>query len=665
VKTTHTTDQPTDIDSPPAANANTSRRSFLTAAASTAVAASAALGAKAAAAADASACDPPDAPKIPDDIAKSWASPVSHPDFGPDGITGAQLFANLCLNEGLAALFCAPGNYPIINNLAEVGVPCYGGRHEGNMCAAADGYARASGEVTACSGTEGPGFTAMIMNVAQAHFAHTPLLVLASNKSMADEDAQSSIQFMQQQPVTQSIRKWGKRIIMPTRIYEYGAEAFRTVRTGVPGLAHLDFPSDSANFVFKDKSDVVRMFAKERYRTETRPAPSAAEMAKAIDMLNKAQRPVLVAGQGVYWRQAWEVLLKTAEKSDICVVTSGPMRGHFPDGHRLDGGMASDALMSADLVVFVGQYQMPTIGEYTFPLNVPTIRVHPEQGDIGRNYPIDLGLVSDEAHFLEALYNGLPKKKRQQWVDEIAKARAKWDQQNLALYKTCLGYSQSTARIHPAVIGKEVHDFLYQGNIDPKQTLTGYGSNLMGAYAGRWLRAYRPLQENVTYYQFGAMGPDISMMIGCAAAVKDGKGPQAAYKGAPVLVVTGDAGMGFSLVELDTASKYRFPVISVVYNNDCWGMFPTAVKTPRARQMYMFQENIRYDKMAENLGVRGEYVHTAEDLRAALGRAYQSAEKENLSTLINCQGLKDYNDARMYPPGRSNCSEPSVGAQMH
>jgi thiamine pyrophosphate-dependent acetolactate synthase large subunit-like protein len=210
-----------------------------------------------------------------------------------------------------------------------------------------------------------------------------------------------------------------------------------------------------------------------------------------------------------------------------------------------------------------------------------------------------------------------------------------------------------------------VHDFLYKGKIDPKQTLTGYGSNLVGAYAGRWLRAYRPAQEIVTYYQFGAMGPDIAMMIGSACAVQEGRGPQAPYKGAPTLVITGDAGMGYSLLELDTAQKYKWPVISVVYNNDCWGMFFTANNTPRARQMYMFQENLRYDKMAESLGARGEYVKTPEELRGALARAYAAAERDKTSTLINCQGSKDFTDARLYPPGRVNLPEPSVGAQQH
>jgi acetolactate synthase-1/2/3 large subunit len=649
------------------------RRNFLTQAAAVGVVTAAATLAarKAQAAPEATsgatgACETDAAALTPPEIARCAAIAPTRADFGgAKAISGAQIFANLCKDEELAGFFLCPGNYGIANELAQVGIPTYGGRTEGGMCAMADGYARAANDVVACSGTEGPGFCAMTMNIAQAHFANTPLLVLASNATMSAEDTNSFLQFMMQQPVTSSIRKYGKRIIMPSRIYEYGATAFRNIRTGVPGLAHLDFPREAYATTFKDPSEVTMMFGKARYRSETRPSPSAKEMAVAVSMISKAERPVLVAGHGVYWRDACDVLLKTAERHEMCVVGSGPMRGNFPDDHRLDGSRSTSALMSADLVIFVGQYLMPSLGEYTFPVGCPIIRVHPEQVDLGHNYPVDLGLVSDERLFLEALFNQLSNKKRATWVNEIAAAKTKQDAKELDTVKTALGYSTSTGRLHPSTICNEVHNFLYKGDIDPKQTLTGYGSNLMGAHAGRWLRAFRPGQENVTYYQFGAMGPDIAMMIGSSLAAKDGVGPQKAYKGAPTLLLTGDAGLGFTLMELDTASKYKIPLIVVVYNNDCWGMQFTTKATPKAEQLYMFQENLRYDRIAEVLGARGEYVTTPEDLRGALARAYKAAAHESLSTLINCKGFKDFSLSDKYPGMAGFGPEPGVRAQMH
>lgn len=605
--------------------------------------------------------------RIPKAVTESLAAPPRRAGFSAEGLTGAQVFANLCKDEDLAALFCAAGNYYIVNEIAQVGIPSYGGRTEGGMCAAADGFTRATGEVAACSGTEGPGIAHMIMNIATAHFANSPVLALASNRTLAQEDSYKGIQFMYQQPMTEGIKKYGKRITVPNRVYEYGAYAFRNLKSGVPDTVHLDIPLDVATERFPDSSKLGCLFSKEQYRSESRAHPGSKELQQAIDMINRAERPVLIAGHGVFMRKAWGALMQAAEKHEMVVVGSGPVRGHFPDDHRLSGSMSNGALMSADLVIFVGQYQMPTVGQWTFPPGVRTIRVHPVQEDLGRNWPVDLGIVSDEKVFMEALANGLPPRKRDSWIDEVAADKQKWEKSNLELHDRYLKYSRDTNSLHPFVLCKEVHDFLYKGDIDPKQTLTGWGGHMIGFSAMRWLRANRPAQEIPVVYQFGPMGPDLAMMMGAGVAVQRGVGPQAAYKGAPVVLVTGDAGMAFSLMELDTFVKYKIPVICLVYNNNAWGTFPYALTmdTPRAMHMYLFQENLRYDKIAEHLGARGEYVRTPEELRAALRRSYDAAAKQNFSTLINCQGIKEFNLDKLYPPALTFAPEPGVGAMSH
>ncbi len=121
-----------------------------------------------------------------------------------------------------------------------------------------------------------------------------------------------------------------------------------------------------------------------------------------------------------------------------------------------------------------------------------------------------------------------------------------------------------------------------------------------------------------------------------------------------------------SVCELDTAAKYKIPVICVVYNNNSWGMWPNAVTSPRSVHMYIFQENLRYDQMAIGLGARGDYVRTQDEFKDALKRAYQAAAKENASTLINVQALKEFTSAKDYPPGGSTMlPEPGVGALTH
>jgi acetolactate synthase-1/2/3 large subunit len=341
------------------------------------------------------------------------------------------------------------------------------------------------------------------------------------------------------------------------------------------------------------------------------------------------------------------------------------MRGHFPDEHRLSASLSPDAFMSADLVVFVGQYSMPTKQEWRFNPEAKAIRVNPTAEDLGRNWPLDLGIVSDEGAFLEGLASDLPQKKRDAWVGELASARQKYEKRLLDEYEQGVKHSQSTNTLHQAVVCKEVHDFLYKGSIDPKQTVTGWGGWTIGNCGARWLRAYRPGQEVNCPYQYSAVGPDLAMMIGAGAAVQLGVGPQAPYKGAPVLVLTSDAGITYSMFELDTAAKYKIPVVCVVFNNNAWGMWPSAVGTPRSMHMYLFQENLRYDKMAEGLGARGEYVRTQEEFRRALKTSYEVAAKDRVSTLINVQALKEFTSGKDYPPGNIINPEPSVGALAH
>jgi acetolactate synthase-1/2/3 large subunit len=602
---------------------------------------------------------------IPKEVIDSVNEKPKPGSFEGQGMTGAEVFAQLCQEEKLAALFCCPGNYTVINAIAAAGVPAYGGRCEGSMCAAADGFSRATGEVTACSGTEGPGLTNMIMNIAAAHAARTPLLVLASNMQIAGDDRETFIQTGYQQPLTTGLKKYGKRLIAPDRVWEYGGYAFRNLKSGVPGPVHLDFPGEVARARFTDPAKLKDYYGKDKYRSESRPCPSAKEVKQALEMIRRAERPLLIAGQGVFQNKAWEALLKAAEKNDIAVVTSGPTRGHFPDEHRLSAALAPEAVMSADLVIFVGQYCMPSPGEYRFNPDVKTIRVHPVQEDLGRNWPLDLGIVSCEKPFLEALADLLPARKREPWVNELAKDRKRFEQMLDHQYEQGVKYSKDTNHLHPAVLCKEVHDFFHKGDIDPKQTVTGGGGWTIGVNFGRWQRAYRPGQGIVCPYQYGAIGPDLAMMIGASAAVQRGVGAQAPYQGAPTVCVSSDAGIAYSLFELDTAAKYKLPVIGIIYNNDCWGMWPSAVSSARSMHLYLFQQNLRYDQMAEGLGARGEYVRTPEELREALHRSYQAATKERLSTLINCQGMKDFTSARRYPPGVALNPEPGCGAVAH
>jgi thiamine pyrophosphate-dependent acetolactate synthase large subunit-like protein len=502
----------------------------------------------------------------------------------------------------------------------------------------------------------------MICAIACAKAARTPLLVVASNMSIGMEDTEAGIQLAYQQPTTEGLKKYGKRLIIPRRVHEYAGYVFRQLRSGVPGPVHLDFPAEVASARFADATELEYFHDKSRYRTEARPHPAPKSLTAALDLLQKAQRPIIVSSNGVFYAKAWDALKRLAEKAQIPVVESGAMKGQFSDASPLSANASPSALARADVVVLVGQHCMPTIGEFAFGPDARFIRIDQNAEDIGRNLPIDVGIVSCERAALEALADLAPSMHHDAWLAEIAAARKRFEDQNLAYYKTGLGYSDA---VHPAVIAKELGDFLYRGALPPEQTTIASGGFGIARFVRRELRAFRPGQVMNGAYQYGAIGPDVGYAVGVAAAVQLGVGPQAPYQGHPIICTTGDAGFGYTAMEIDTMAKYRLPVVVIVYNNNAWGTWTGATRDARAMPIHLFQENLRYDKLAEALGGHGEYVTRPAEFRPALERAYQVAQRDRRPAVINCQGTKEFWDRDAYPPGALGKIEPGVMSYYH
>ena len=601
----------------------------------------------------------PSALILPPEFGKALQAPVVSPAMP---MTGAMLFAQACKAEGLAALFCCPGNYAVTHAIADIGIPVYSGRDERSMAHAADAFTRASGEVCATSGTEGPGFTNLISGLANAKAARTPILVLSSNKSVKEEDTEAAIQCMEQQSVTRTMVKWQKRLVNPRRNHEYAAYAFRQLKTGIPSPVHLDFTAEAADGKVGKTTDIVYNVDKLRYRTDARANPSPAHIKRAVALLTEAKRPIIVASAGVFYAQAWDALRQFAEKTQIPVVESGPVRGQFPDDHPLSATCSPDALASADVVLFVGQYCMPGMGEYAFGPDARYIRIDPAAEDIGRNLPIEIGIVSDEKAALEVLAREAPAMQHAAWLSEVMQARKKFETENDAIYQQGASYKDA---VHPAVIARDLSDFLYRGNLPKERTVVCSGGFGIARYTRRWLRAYRPGQILNGQYQFGTVGSDVGYSVGAGIAVKDGHGVQAAYKGHPIITIMGDAAFGFSGMEMETLAKYRIPAIIIVYNNNAWGTWYLQDDEPRRVPMHLFQENIRYDKMAEALGAHGAYVTRPQDFLPALQRAYKVAVATSMPTLLNVQGKKEFWLREKYPPGFLGKIEPGVMSYYH
>ena len=208
-------------------------------------------------------------------------------------MTGAEVFARACKDEGVAALFCCPGNYTVIHAIASAGIPAFGGRHEGSMAHAADAFIRSTGELAIASGTEGPGFTDMICAIACANAARTPLLVVASNMSMGQEDTEAGIQLGYQQPTTEGSEEVRQAPHQPpprARVHRirFPAAEERRAEAGAPGLSpRKSHRPSSRTRQSSSSSSTRRTIAPIRARR-----PSSKDIAKAIDMIRAAQRPI-------------------------------------------------------------------------------------------------------------------------------------------------------------------------------------------------------------------------------------------------------------------------------------------------------------------------------------------------------------------------------------
>jgi thiamine pyrophosphate-dependent acetolactate synthase large subunit-like protein len=456
--------------------------------------------------------------------------------------------------------------------------------------------------------------------------------------------------------------KWQKRLTNAHRNHEYAGYAFRQLKTGVPGPVHLNFTAEAADTKLTKPSDITFNFDKNHYRTDAKANPSPAHIAKAIALLGQAKRPIIVSSTGVFYSKAWDALRQFAEKCQIPVVESGPMRGQFPDDHPLSATCAPAALASADVVMLIGQYCMPGVGEYAFGPDARYIRIDPAAEDIGRNLPIEIGIVSDEKAALEMLVKEAPAMRHDAWVAEVAAARAKFEAENEAMYQVASKYTDA---VHPAVIAKVLSDFVYKGNLPKDQTLIGSGGFGIARYTRRWLRAYRPAQVMNGQYQFGTVGADVGYAVGSGVAVKNGVGVQEKYKGHPTITIMGDAAFGYSGMEMETLAKLRIPAIIIVYNNNAWGTWYLQDDEPKVLPMHLFQENIRYDKMAEALGAHGAYVTHPKDFLPALQKAYKIAQETSMPTLINVQGKKEFWLREKYPPGFLGKIEPGVMSYYH
>ena len=533
-------------------------------------------------------------------------------------ISGAQLVGKALKNENVKYLFAlCGGNVPIFDACIDEGISVIDVRHEQAAVNMAHAWALLTGEVGVCSAQEAPGVANMFPAIQHAWLERVPIVMLVTSTPMSSTE---KLEFHEFNPVdvVRPMTKWCLRTPYTPRLAEYVNQAFREAASGRPGPVLLDFPMDILiSPVDKENPDVQIGLTPHGHRTKTRPYGNPAMIKKALDMLLKAERPLIIVGWGAV--NAQEEILKFAELTKIPIIPNGPM-GFIASDNPLSAFFGSIAaiergiLAQVDVVMVVGNRINDWIGYCLPPVfdeNVKVIQVdiHPEE--IGRNRPIDIGIVGDSkcvmSQFVEIAKEVLRKpREKYAWLQELEKIKKEAEQSRKEE-----ALSEGSELILPQRLRKEVSEILTPDTV----------FLIDGGDASFWSIDYVKSLGKVRKYiicpgtHSGHLGASVPFAISAKLAYPDDK----------VLCITGDGSFLFNAVELDTARRHNTPFVIIVDNNLSWGMVLVTQEMTYGRTIGTeLSPATRYDKLAEAFDCYGELVTDPTEIKPAIKRAFDS-----------------------------------------
>ncbi|HMC77636.1 MAG TPA: thiamine pyrophosphate-binding protein [Vicinamibacterales bacterium] len=542
-------------------------------------------------------------------------------------MTGAMFMAQCLKQEGVTKVFgqCGHTNYALIDACQKLGIEYISFRHEQQAAHAADAYFRVSHRLAVVNVHLSPGMTNAITGVITAAADSTPMLVICGNTPSYHHarEPHQGIRFHADASQGDIYRPFSKRVWRiddAKYLADVMPRALNVAQTGRPGAVLLDVPMD----VFSQQIAVEPVTVKRRPNFG-RAAGDPAGIAAAAGLLASASAPVIFAGNGATLSDASPQLLQIAELLSIPVATTLMAKGVFPEDHPLSLGMtgiwgtrvANDTAREADVILAVGT----GFGEadcsswnpkYTFaipPSKVIQIDIDPQE--IGKIYPVEVGIVGDAGATLGELHEALkahgarPNAAR---VAAIGKGKAAW-QRELETEQRNAGKP-----IHPARLLNEI------ARVAPADTIfvTDVGWNKNGA--GQQLVARHPR----TFLSSGGMA---TMGFAPAAAI-------GAKIGAPdktVVCLVGDGGFLSVVGALTTSVELGIPVVWIVFNNFCFSTIRT-VGTTYFNNAYGTEfttpdgepYNPDFVMLARAFGIESARVKEPDDLPAALTTAIGS-----------------------------------------
>jgi len=521
-------------------------------------------------------------------------------------LTGAHVLFDALQKENVDTIFGFPGGavLDIFDELYRRKIKNILVRHEQGAIHAADGYARASGKVGVCLVTSGPGATNTVTGIANAFMDSIPVVVLTGQvaTSLLGGDA------FQEVDITGITRPCTKHNFLVRRIEDLGKtvrEAFHIARTGRPGPVLIDIPKD-----------VTRSAIEESSISWTVNLPSNGKKtaieegcAKALDMIRKAEKPLVITGGGILLGRAWDELRTFVQKLNIPITTTLMGLGGFPASAPQWLGMpgmhgtyyANMAISNCDLLIAIGMRfdDRVTSKLDAFAPHAKVLHIDIDPASIDKFVKTHLSITSDCKPVLQLL---------NQWIAEdkiaIPESQTKaWHDQIDAWKKHApLSYCQAE-KIKP----QYVVDTLYRLTEGKAIITTEVGQNQM------WAAQFYRFDYPNTFISSGGLG---TMGYGFPAAI----GAQVACPDKVVVDIAGDGSIQMNIQELATAVNYNLPVKIVILNNGFLGMV-------RQWQEFFYEKryshsNIRnvpdFVKLAEAYDAVGLRATRPEDVEATL-----------------------------------------------
>ena len=416
----------------------------------------------------------------------------------------------------------------------------------------ADGYARISGKVGVCA-AQAIGATNLAAGLRDAYLARIPVLAISGGMNVASR-YRHFYQEIDDMPIYDHLTKFNARIEDASRMPDLLAQAFRAATTGMPQPVHLELDGlwheQSMQPIEHDLSFEARYA---RYPAIRQPA-LAEDVARALTAIEKAKRPVIVAGGGVVSSRAAAYLVDFARRHAIPVAKSLNAKDVMLDTDPLSLGVvgqysatsANAAVSQADLVIYIGSL---TGGLVTRNRKVPSpetavvhIDINPE--NIGRNYPNTVGVCGDAATVLQQLLAvGARFKAPDEWITRTSEFKAEWDKQVRPM---------ETSDAVPMRPERLLHDL---SGVLPSNAIVVGDTGHSGAWIAQNLKVTSESQRVIRAH--GSLGWALPASMGAKAARPD----------CPVICFTGDGGFMYHMAELETAVRYGLNTITVVNNN--------------------------------------------------------------------------------------------------